>query len=391
MKNKTSIFSSLLVLALTMLVSVSAQAQAYNPIEITGPVTAFKPADCGQPGSVTISGVQFTIAAGIDLNFAVGGIAVRNGSIVDATYRAHPAEVPGSNRRIRAYLDPAGRIRTWISTAAVTSRTLNITGVVNAIDAGSITINNKTFKIASGTTVAATADATKVVRITGSFNTSNELSGTVNVSNNPYDRVSFCGGPRGYATEGPITFVPTIGVYNADGAGFLFGGDLVCDQGIGAMTFGAGGFGSGLGGTLPFAPNFSIPTNDVSVNESACYDLWFDQFSWLTTGSQKTAEESADRICGTVVSFTPAPDFTTPPGEGAQRGSVRLGGANGGISLTISAKQKLTNQELLTSGAKVCIFPVYSPSDFTGGILPGTTAPVRPFHLMSGTRVVLQP
>ncbi|HMV84399.1 MAG TPA: hypothetical protein PLD20_29455 [Blastocatellia bacterium] len=411
MKNKASIFSSLLVLALTMLVSVSAQAQTFHAIDISGPVTAYKMADCGQNGLITIDGVPIVIAAGVDLAFIDGGVTAVDGSGIIRTNqisRSETYQVIGSGRRFRAYLDSNGRIRQWVTvTTPTTSRALIITGIVNAKSADSITINNLTFKIAAGTTVNATADANKIVRLSGTFNSSNELSGTVAVTDDPFVKAKICASPfsqsggnlvNSLTVDQPILTNP---LYLQGPNVFTSTGLSVCDQSVGSVLFGFV--------NTPIAANFRIPAPEtIDQQVYGCYEFSFDQTGWivgikklttaeLPTGvaAQIATGQKPEVVCGSVANFTPAPEFTTPTSlsETAQRGSLRIGvPGNGSFNFTIGARQKLTNQELLTVGAKVCVTPVYEPAGPSATpLLPGEPSPVRLFQLMNGTKVTLEP
>lgn len=388
MKNKISFGSFLFALALSMAFSVSALANHFHPVDITGPVTSYKPADCGQPGSITISGATLKIAAGVDLAFLDNDIwASSNGSIIPSLVRSGVYQVVGTTRRFRAYLDSTGTIRMWVSVGTpTTGRALSITGIVTDTQANSITINGVKFKTA-GLIGSVSSD---IVRITGAFNTSDELLTTATVSTTPYDTVKVCAAAVGFSQERPVSGDPGT-VFQASNGAVLAGGLTVCDQTPGSLSF-------GLGGSIPFAANFTIPPTNVSPSELQCFELKLDQFSWITAGSQELPAGPAS-FSGTVVFFRPAPAFSTPTtlGEGNgtasthQQGAVVLGGPNGTITLTIGAKQTLTNQALLTVGAKVSITPVFSPSGDTVGRLPGEAAPIRSNQLLNGSTVTLLP
>src|SRR5215210_3564221 len=101
MKNKSSICSSVLTLALTVLVSVSVQAQSLTPVSISGPVTAFKQADCAQSGSITIAGQTFKIAAGIYVPFTDSFQTFNSiGGITTGTTNSEAFQVIGTGRTV---------------------------------------------------------------------------------------------------------------------------------------------------------------------------------------------------------------------------------------------------------------------------------------------------
>lgn len=387
MKNKFSICSSLLVLALTMLFSVSVQAQVFDPIDITGLVTAYKPADCGQSGSITIDGVTFTIAAGVDLTFIdAGGLTVDgSGALVSTIVRSEAYQVIGTGRRFRAYLESTGRIRMWVLvtspvTLTSTNRTLTITGVVNATTANSITVNNVTFN-APGHGV--TAGPNKVL-ITGTFNSNNELLGIV-VNTKPYVTAQICACPfseSGGSLINPL--VPDQPVAN------IINGGTVCDQAPGIVRYGFVNTNT--------AANFPIPAPGVIDQQVyGCLEFSFDQFGWVagikklspaalpteiaSDAAKIAAGEKIEVVCGKVANFTPATASAT--------GSLRLGvTGNASFAFTIGTNQTLVNQAALIQGTNVCVFPAVEPAGPSAVLaIPGTQAPVRLFQLFGKTPV----
>lgn len=410
MKNRFSICSSLLVLALTILFSASAYAQVFNPIDISGPVTAYKPADCGQNGSITINGTPITIAAGVDLAFIDLGLTAvgANGAIfLNQLSRSEVYQVIGTGRRFRAYVDSSGRIRMRVLVSSpTTSRTMIVTGIVNDKTSDSITINKLTFKIAAGTTINVTPDPSKLVQITGAFNANNELSGTVTVNSNPLVTAKICACPFSQSggallnplvpEEGRLTNPLSILGPNV----FVSSGLSVCDQVLGSVLFGFV--------NTPVAANYRIPAPDL-IDQAVygCFEFTFDQFGWIAgirklsaaelpagVGDQIAKGEKPEVVCGTVANFTPAPEFSTPTSlsEGAQQGSLRIGvPGNASFNFIIGTRQKLTNQELLVVGKNVCVAPFYDPAGPSpSAVTPGEAAPVRAFRLMSGTKVTMQ-
>ena len=411
MKNRVSICNSLLVLGLTILISVSVQAQTFHAIDISGPVTAYKIADCGQNGLITINGVPIVIAAGVDLAFIDSGLTVIDGGGIlrmNQISRSEIHQVVGTGRRFRAYLDASGRIRQWVTvTTPTSSRALIITGIINAMTSDTITINNLPFKIAAGTTIGATVDPNKVVRLSGTFNTNNELSGAVTVTDNPFVTAKICASPfsqsggnlgNSLLPDQPILTNPL----SVQGPNVFVGSGLsVCDQSVGSVSFGFV--------NTPIAANFRLPApGTINQQVYGCFEFSFDQIGWIVgirkLGTTELPTVVADQIgigqkpevvCGPVANFTAAPEFSTPTSlsETAQRGSLRIGvPGNGSFNFTIGPKQKLTNQELLTTGANVCIAPVVEPAGPSSvPLLPGEAAPVRLFQLRNGTTVTLAP
>lgn len=311
MKNKASIFSSLLVLALTMLVSISAQAQAYDPVRIAGTVTAYKPADCAQDGSITIAGQTLVIAAGADTFFIdVMQVLNGNGILENQQVKSEIWQVLNTVRTFGVYLDSKNRVRFHNATSvgplsAATFRTFDVTGAVSAFtpadatNAGSITIHGLTFAIAPGITVNATVDSSKLVRITGNLNSSNQLVGVATgnpatISNtalvlDAYRKLTICGAPAIYTGAGgfevgdanPLDPVgqlsASVFVYNPLGTA---GTQFICDEGRDVLR---------MDGTssIPVAPNFTGIRQAVSKDVNACFELQIDAFGWLSNGSKK--------------------------------------------------------------------------------------------------------
>lgn len=440
MKNKFSICSSLLVLALTILFSVSVQAQVFNPIDITGFVTDYSPADCGKSGSITIGAingsganpVKFTIAAGVDLTFSdAGGLAVdANGILVPTTVRSAVNQVVNSVRRFQAYLDNTGRIRLRLSASGpgsgTTARFLDITGIVNAFvpatagSTGSITINNVKFTIAAGTTINVSVG--QFVRIpeappTGLlpaqlidrllvFNANNELSRplfpVVNTAD-PYVTTQICASPF-FETGGAL--LPNSITFEQPVANIINGG-TVCDQSPGRVLY-------GFVNTI-VAPNFPIPAPGVIDQQVyGCLEFSFDQFGWVAgikklNPSALPSEIAADAatiaagkkvevVCGRVAQFNAASTLGTgllrigvlaaQPASNSPA-AVQLNLGVNSFGFTIGAGQTLVNQSSLIRGNNVCIFPAVEPAGPSSPPqTPGTVGPVGLFQLFGKTPVV---
>lgn len=408
MKNKTSVFSLLFALSLTTMLSVSAQAQAFNPMSITGRVTEYKPADCAQNGTITIAGVKLTIAAGVYTTFVdngpivtpfplivtgagiPGGVRlVPGGIILTQGLRSENWQVLSSNRSVGVYLDTMGRVRWLSSTSFPTSAAsaLSVTGIINDVTPNSITINN--VKFSTATPVAATANPTQVVRVSGSFNANNELT-SVTVSTSPYRNVRLCGAPRTSRGEGLTTFLEAY-VQSGDYSGLIGTGNFVCDLSPGNLTI------DGAGATI--APNASFPDVDTSVAVSACYDLVINQFGHIVDGI-KIGAASGAQVCGTLEAYAPAYTGAVPTAltESGQRGSIRIGG----LTMTIAPNQKLTgidaflnaNGSVMTPNPSVCLTPVFDPAGPSGGLstvtLDGERGVIRAFQLLNGSSISKQ-
>ncbi len=386
MKNRVSICNSLLVLALTMLISVSVQAQALNLMILSGRVTAYSPADCGKAGSITIAGVTLPINQGVYIAFQEPNQSVQvvNGSLFLFSGRSVVSQVLNTNRTLTVYLDASGRIAAVpnvFQSATNSANGINITGVVNAITPTSITINNVTFPLAAPLATP-TADPNTIVRLTGSFNASGQL-GTLAVNpafftggptGAPFQTLKICGAPRVFTAEGPGTFEPTIGFNNALGLAFGGSGETVCNLANGSLGLEI----TNQGGSNGIVPGFRFPTTDISVNVDECLELNIDAFGWITSGSKKVSlTGSGNSICGVVNSYAAPTDI----GDGG-RGTLVISGS----TFRIAPGHRITNDGVLTVGANVCIAPAFDTAGNSAPTLPGAVGLVRAFQLLNGTK-----
>lgn len=391
MKNRISICSSLLALALLALASVSGQAQAFNPIRITGLVTDFKPADCGKSGSITIAGVTFPIAAGVEVSFV--NLMPRidsSGGISDSNAFSEVWQVVGTVRQLSAYLDPKGNVRLQLNATANVSRPgaatpgLDVTGVVTG--ASPLTINGYTFNLSSASLPAVVAPTP--VRITGTLNSANELTITSVVA--PYRKLTVCGAPslfnsssvgivtdtNAFDADGPIAGISTNAVFpNPLGT---TGSQFVCDQSIEVLTVNDGS------GAIRFAPNFTM-RQDISQNVPACFEFQIDQFTWATNGSKKIGGTGKTNVSGILEARTLATtSFPTNNNEAAQRGSIVISG----ITFTVASGVTVDLPDgvpTLLDPAGVCLLPVIDVSGQTAPFLTGQQAPPRAGQLIKGS------
>jgi hypothetical protein len=387
-------FSLTLFISVSMLISASAQAQGYLPMIIQGPVTAYKPADCDQDGSITISGKTFTIAAGTDTFFLnTVQVITGAGTIGTANVRSEVWQVVGTGRGMGVYLDPQGRIRLQLLTSLASpltiARLLDITGVVSAVGANSITINNVTFPTAG---MVAAAVGPNPVRIVGAFNASNELSGAATVSTTPFRTLTICTSPRIYATSG-VGFVGDIDPFDHQGpitgfvTSFFLGPNFICDNSV--EVFRVDGVAN-----IPLAPNFSM-SQIVSQDVNACYELKIDAFNWITNGSKKIAGKG-NSISGILTRAVqqgygkrpgdPIPPFPTNFNEGQQRGSVQISG----VTFQVASNHMVTidpGAEVVNAAAGVCLRPVIDASGENAPFLVGQQSPRRVGQLLNGSRL----
>lgn len=312
MKKQTLIYRFVFSTALAILISISAYAQAFTPMRISGVVTDFQPADCGKAGSITFgtgaNAVKIAIAAGATVTFrdimsSEGSFFGLPGQIVLAAVPSELWQVmgnkvnglPSSSRTLNVYLDSEGRIRLQLGTNSISGafsvlplsatavRPFEITGVVSAVTADSFTMNKITFPLA--TPIPGLAAGPDVVRIRGTVNASNQITAalitpaytTVNFPVlSPTDfrsvGVGLVGDVNPFDADGPIA--SNVFVFNPNGtAASLF----LCDQSAERII---------LEGqpALFFAPNFTM-RNLISKDVPTQFQFRLDQFSWIAEGT----------------------------------------------------------------------------------------------------------
>ena len=403
MKNKMSFCSFLFALALTLAVSISAMAQAFDPVRLTGPVTAYTPADCGKDGSITIAGQTLVIAAGADTVFLDSMLTTAaNGGLEIVNVKSEKWQVVNSVRAFGVYLDDKNRVRkhftTSVSLATTSARTVDITGVVSTSPAGTFKIHGLTFTVASGSTVPVAAGP-NLVRIVGTLNSNNELTGPI-VSGSPtttvqvlepYRKLTICGAPALYFSTGFNFEVPDTNSFDAagpiSGQVFVFNPqgtaavEYLCDEGQEILRW---------DGTanIPVAPNFSI-RQDISKDVNACYELQIDAFGEMTTGSKKingTGNSVTGVLSAAVVQGFTGP-FPTTRNETAQRGSVVISG----VTFTIAPNNTVTISGGPVAGDQVVLVPKIDPSGQNGSPLaPGWPFPPRAGNLLTGSTLTKQ-
>lgn len=403
MKNKFSICSFLLALALSVLVSFSAQAQAWDPVRLTGPVTAYTPADCGKDGSIKIAGQTLVIAAGADTLFLDSMLTTAaNGGLEIANVKSEKWQVVNTVRAFGVYLDSKNRVRKQFTTSTpgstTAARAFDITGIVEPSPAGTIKIHGLTFTIATGSSVPVVAGP-NLVRIVGTINSSNELTGpvvggvitTTALVLEPYRKLTLCGAPALYFSTGFNFEVPDTNSFDAagpiSGQVFVFNPqgtsavEYLCDEGQEILRW------DGTA-SIPVAPNFSI-RQDISKDVNACYELQIDAFGEMTTGSKKisgTGNSVTGVLSAAVVQGFTGP-FPTTRNEAAQRGSVVISG----VAFTIAPNNTVTIIGGPVVGDQVTMIPKIDPSGQNGSPLaPGWPFPPRAGNLINGTTLTKQ-
>ncbi len=387
---KIKISFSVVLFALTLTLSAAfaqAQTQTLYPVRIAGDITAYQPADCGNGGSITIAGITFRIAPGIDVAFGQNNrITTASGQISsNGLGRSEVHEVVGSRRLLDAYVDENNVIRyvrqvfsnngfssvQAVSIGTTTTSGITITGKLNSVTADAIRINGLTLSLANGVTVSATPGSSNVL-VSGILSSSGQLT-SVSVNNNPYRRSMISGTLNPLSTE-PVRNAPQ----NSSGLVAGGGGAYACNLFTGFINY---GFTS-----ISFAPDFRL--DQITSPRFVGLELVADQFGFATTGT-RLVSQSESVVCGVVETFVPPPIVSEPTtlSETAQRGSLVIGG----IGMTIGPNEKVAGAELVQTGRSACVYPEYNAyAEAPVGIVPGQLGLTRAFQLVTGSRIVPQ-
>lgn len=387
MKIKMNFSVFLFALTLTLSAAVTqAQSQTLYPLQIAGDITAYQPADCGNGGSITIAGLTFRIAPGIDAAFGQNNrVIVANGQINSNGFgRSQVHEVVGSRRLLTGYIDEENVIRyvrqflssnsfssvQAVSVGTTTSSLISVTGKLNSVTADAIRINGLTLSLANGITVSATPGSSNVL-VFG--NLSNGQLTSVGVSNNPYRRSVISGTLNPLSTV-PVRYAPE----NSSGLVAGGGGAYACNLFTGFINF---GFTS-----INFAPDFRL--DQITSPRFVGLEVVVDEFGFATTGT-RLVSRSESVVCGVVETFVPPPIVNEPTtlSEVAQRGFLFIGG----IGMTIGPNEKITGSELVQTGRSYCVYPEYNTyAEAPVNIVPGQLGLTRAFQLVTGSRIVPQ-
>jgi hypothetical protein len=243
--------------ALAQLQAGTVTLNASTSVSVCGDVSAYTAATASAPGSITIGGQTFPIAAGTNINGA-GLIDVGASLCLDAT------------------LNGLGQIVAPATVTANATTSVSVCGVVSAYTAatasapGSITIGGQTFPIAAGTQI----DGSAVIMVganlclNGTINVSGQLTPPTSVSVNVGTSISVCGIVTAYTAPTAVTYGSiTIGGQTFSispgtaltGAGLIQVGANLC------LTGTAGGGGQIGGGSVTPNPNPPPPTTSVNV------------------------------------------------------------------------------------------------------------------------------
>jgi len=262
------------------------------PISISGLVTDFVQAECGRPGSINIASA--TIPLNVNLRFGGTPGVVLNTGLLGQTVPAQPFEVIGTNRRINAYINQAGRMQLWLSTASTSARTFDITGPVQIVSPTAVRVNGLTFQFAPGTPIPPELVVGATVRMTGELDTNNRIA-LILVDPNPYRTATFCGGVQSLIPDEHITFFQNA--------------NFRCDTTVGSLSF------EGL--NIPVAPGLIIP--GVVAPSNQCFNLVFDQFGSATTGTTVIPGTALAQSLSGTITYSDSAAFTSKPAPGVTR------------------------------------------------------------------------
>ncbi len=268
-------------------------------INVCGVVTAFQTATANAPGSITIGGVTYPIAANTVLQ---GQESLRT----------------GDNACLSATLNASGQI-TGGQITVNAGGSVNVCGVVSAytpataLTAGSVTIGGQTIPIAAGTTLAGQNLLTigNNVCLNGTLNGAGQVSsGGVTANASGGTTINVCGDVTNF----------TAATANAPGS----------------ITIG--------GQTFPIAAGTTLTgQNNIVLGSPYCLSGTLNANGQLSNGTLTANASGSVNVCGVVSAYTPATALTA--------GSVTIGGQ----TIPIAAGTTLAGQNLLTIGNNVCL------------------------------------
>ncbi len=269
-------------------------------LTVCGVVQGYTAATATLPGSITIDGRPFVIAA---------GTLISNADLL----------IAGANVCIQAGLDASGRITAPASVSLNVTTTVNVCGVVSQYTAatallpGSITIGGQSFPIAAGATIS---DANLITSganlcLSATLNGAGQIVAPSNVSANATTTVTVCGVVSAY----------TAATANAPGS----------------ITIG--------GETFPIAAGTMISdANLITVGANLCLSAAVNGAGQIVAPSGVSANATTTvTVCGVVSAYTAA-TANTP-------GSITINGQH----LTIAAGTAISNSNLITVGADLCL------------------------------------
>src|SRR4029079_10198487 len=135
MTKRTLFFLSCLAIALASLAWRGPAVSAQTSIQVCGVVTNYTAAGALTPGTITVAGVAYPIAA---------GASVSGTNLI----------APGVNLCLSANLNALGLVTSGGLILNPATTTINVCGVVTAISSSAITIGGVTYPIAPGTVLS---------------------------------------------------------------------------------------------------------------------------------------------------------------------------------------------------------------------------------------------
>jgi|GEM_PF-1966369 len=339
--------------------------QGSTTVNICGVVSAFTAATASAPGSITIGGQTFPIAAGTVIN-GVGQLTA------------------GTNACLSGTLNASGQIVAPSSITLQAGTTVNICGVVSAFTAatasapGSITIGGQTFPIAAGTVING------VGQITGGVNAC--LSATLNAS-----------GQIIVPSSITLTANSTINV-----CGVVTAFTAATASAPGSITIG--------GTTIPIAAGTNINGSGlITVGANLCLSATVNANGQIVPPSSVTANAGATvSLCGTVTAFTAA--TANAPGSitiGGQTIPIAAGTVLGGsgqiiigsnlcLSATLNGAGQIVGPSSVTVNVNatttlcgvVTAFTAATASAPGSISIGGVTIPIAPGTVLSGTGLI---
>ncbi|MCW5853309.1 MAG: carboxypeptidase regulatory-like domain-containing protein [Anaerolineae bacterium] len=268
-------------------------------VGVCGLVTDFQAATSTTPGSITIGGQTFPIAAGASLD---------NQNLIHV----------GSDLCLNAQLNAAGQI----STGGVTLNaggSVNLCGTVTAFQAatanapGSITIGGQTLPIAAGAVLAGQDNIRtgNSYCLDGNLNAAGQVSGgTVSANVTGGATVSVCGVVAAFQAATVNT--------------------------PGSITIG--------GQTFPIAAGTTLTGQEgITLGQNYCLSGGLNAQGQLQNGTISASAGGNVSLCGVVTAYSPA--------SANQAGSVTIGGQ----TIPIAVGTTLVGNSLLTTGNNVCL------------------------------------
>lgn len=369
-------------------------ANGSTSVYVCGTVTAYNAATASAPGSITVGGQRFGIAAGTTLS---------GDSLLSAS---------APNVCLQATLNAAGQISSGGVTAnAAATTSFSVCGTVTAYTAattsspGSITIAGQTYRIAANTALNGAGLLTASVPnvcINGTLNAAGQISnGTVTANAAATTTISICGTVSAYtaataSAPGSVTIagqqIPVAAGAALNGSGLLTTGANVCLNGTanaagqlqngtvtananatvsvcgvvsaytaatstvpGSITIAGQTFPIAAGTTLNGAANLVAGTN-------ACLQAVLNASGQISSGGVTVNASAGVNVCGVVTAYTAA--------TSSAPGSITIAG----ITFPIAAGTTFAGSTAVAVGANLCLNLVIGG----GGTIQGGTGSPNP-------------